>query len=75
MFKLKKRCIRCLHVLRDDGTCQNPDCVRYTESKDKDKADKNKAKKGGDDYNAQISDNHSRPADADAYGKRNDDHA
>ena len=29
----------------------------------------------GDDYNAQISDNHSRPADADAYGKRKDNHA
>lgn len=29
MFKLKKRCIRCYHVLREDGTCQNPDCVRY----------------------------------------------
>lgn len=30
MFKLKKRCIRCYHVLRENGTCQNPDCVRYT---------------------------------------------
>ena len=47
MFKLKKRCIRCLHILRDDGTCQNPDCVRYTEPKDKNKADKDKAKKDG----------------------------
>ena len=45
MFKLKKRCIRCLHILRDDGTCQNPNCVRYTEPKDK--ADKDKAKKDG----------------------------
>lgn len=34
MFKLKKRCIRCYHVLREDGTCQNPDCVRYTPEKD-----------------------------------------
>lgn len=33
MFKLKKRCIRCYHVLREDGTCQNPDCVRYTPEK------------------------------------------
>lgn len=47
MFKLKKRCIRCLKVLRDDDTCQNPDCVRYTEPKDKNKADKDKAKKDG----------------------------
>ena len=56
MFKLKKRCIRCLHILRDDGTCQNPDCVRYTESKDteadmdkaeKDKVEKDKAEKDG----------------------------
>ena len=29
-FKLVKRCFRCLHVLREDGTCQNPKCVRYT---------------------------------------------
>ena len=29
MFKLKKRCLRCLHVLRDDGTCPNVKCVRY----------------------------------------------
>ena len=51
MFKLKKRCIRCLHILRGDGTCQNPDCVRYTEPKDteadKDKAEKDKAEKDG----------------------------
>ncbi len=33
MYKLKKRCIRCYHVLREDGTCQNPDCVRYTPEK------------------------------------------
>ena len=26
---IKKRCIRCLKVLRDDGTCQNPSCVKY----------------------------------------------
>lgn len=30
-FKLKKRCIRCLKVLRDDGTCQNPKCCFYVE--------------------------------------------
>ena len=48
MFKLKKRCIRCLHILREDGTCQNPDCVRYTEPKDTEaEAKKGKAKKDG----------------------------
>lgn len=26
---IKKRCIRCRQYLRPDGTCQNPDCVRY----------------------------------------------
>lgn len=29
MYVIKKRCGRCLRVLRDDGTCQNPKCVRY----------------------------------------------
>lgn len=28
---IKKRCIRCMKVLREDGTCQNPKCSRYTE--------------------------------------------
>lgn len=29
-FKVTKRCIRCLKPLREnDGTCQNPKCVRY----------------------------------------------
>ena len=26
---IKKRCIRCRQYLRPDGTCQNPNCVRY----------------------------------------------
>lgn len=30
IFKWRRRCFRCLHYLRDDGTCQNPKCVRYT---------------------------------------------
>lgn len=32
-FKLKKRCKFCAHVLRDDGTCQNPNCANYTDEK------------------------------------------
>lgn len=26
---IKKRCIRCRQYLRANGTCQNPNCVRY----------------------------------------------
>lgn len=26
---ITKRCIRCRQPLREDGTCQNPNCVRY----------------------------------------------
>ncbi len=26
---ITKRCIRCRQPLRPDGTCQNPQCVRY----------------------------------------------
>jgi len=37
-FKLKKRCVRCLKVLRDDGTCQNPSCCLYQEKAPKDSA-------------------------------------
>jgi len=29
MAIVKKRCIRCRKELREDGTCQNPACVRY----------------------------------------------
>ena len=28
-YKIKKRCIRCLKVLREDGTCPNEDCPKY----------------------------------------------
>lgn len=36
MAIIKKRCIRCRKELREDGTCQNPECVRYKpESKEK----------------------------------------
>ena len=36
-FKVIKRCIRCRKPLREDGTCQNKQCVRYTEPKEKEK--------------------------------------
>lgn len=26
---IKKRCLRCLQVLREDGTCQNEECVKF----------------------------------------------
>ena len=29
-IKIKKRCIYCRQVLREDGTCQNEKCPRYT---------------------------------------------
>lgn len=29
MAIVNKRCIRCRKPLREDGTCQNPACVRY----------------------------------------------
>lgn len=32
-LNIKKRCIRCRQYLRDDGTCQNKKCVRYSEQK------------------------------------------
>lgn len=28
MFKVKKRCIRCLSILNEDGTCPNKNCVK-----------------------------------------------
>ncbi len=33
-FKVIKRCIRCRKPLSEDGTCQNKQCVRYTEPKE-----------------------------------------
>lgn len=36
----KKYCIFCAHVLRADGTCQNPECPRYTPPKETPKEDK-----------------------------------
>ena len=38
-----KRCIRCRKPLRTDGTCQNPNCVRYVPEPEQ----KKKQEKGG----------------------------
>lgn len=40
MAIVKKRCIRCRKELREDGTCQNPNCVRYVPQTDKSKGGK-----------------------------------
>ena len=39
---IKKRCIRCRKYLREDGTCQNPNCVRYTPEKTEENSEENK---------------------------------
>lgn len=39
-LKWKKRCFRCLQYLRDDGTCQNPKCVRYVDESSAEKETK-----------------------------------
>lgn len=39
---IKYRCFRCMKVLRADGTCQNPKCIRYVpdeETEEKTKAE------------------------------------
>ena len=28
-LKIKRRCIRCLTVLRENGTCPNEECPKY----------------------------------------------
>lgn len=33
MAIVKKRCIRCRKPVREDGTCQNRNCVRYVPEK------------------------------------------
>lgn len=42
-FKITRRCIRCRKPLREDNTCQNPECVRYTPPRDDD-TDKTESK-------------------------------
>lgn len=38
-LQIKKRCIRCRQYLREDGTCGNEKCSRYTPPKSENKAD------------------------------------
>ena len=39
-LKIKRRCIRCLTVLRENGTCPNEDCPKYVpEEETEEKAD------------------------------------
>lgn len=47
-FKLKKRCKFCAHPLRDDGTCQNPKCVNYTEETQSESNEQGTTKAGGE---------------------------
>jgi len=37
---ITKRCIRCRQPLRPDGTCQNPQCVRYVPEENAQEPDK-----------------------------------
>lgn len=41
---IKKRCPRCLQVLRDNGTCQNPNCVKFVSSVTAEKDEQMKGK-------------------------------
>lgn len=51
-LKWKKRCFRCLQYLRDDGTCQNPKCVRYADESSTEKEKETKADEEADSANA-----------------------
>ncbi len=41
-----KKCIRCRKPLRDDGTCQNPECVRYTPEPEPEEEENNENESG-----------------------------
>lgn len=45
---VKKRCIRCLKVVRADGTCQNPKCVLYVPEEPAENDGKASGNKGSD---------------------------
>ncbi len=46
MAIVKKRCIRCRKELREDGTCQNPNCVRYVPPVEQEPTDEKKDEDG-----------------------------
>lgn len=46
-FKVTKRCIRCLKPLRENGTCQNPKCVRYKPDPEPKKQEEEKKEETG----------------------------
>ena len=41
-LKIKRRCIRCLTVLRADGTCPNEECPKYVEEKEQESKEESK---------------------------------
>ena len=44
-LKIKRRCIRCLTVLRENGTCPNEDCPKYVPEVESDvESNKNEVK-------------------------------
>ena len=46
MAVVTPRCIRCRKPLRENGTCQNPKCVRYTPEPEPE-PEKNEKDEGG----------------------------
>ena len=46
---IKKRCIRCLKVVREDGTCQNPKCVKYVPEPESEPEEEPKSESGTND--------------------------
>lgn len=39
-LKIKKRCIRCMQVLHEDGTCQNEKCPKHNPKKQPERKEK-----------------------------------
>ena len=46
-LKIKMRCMRCMKVLRDDGTCSNEKCSRYVPSVEQSSKTKKSKEKTG----------------------------
>lgn len=51
-LKWKRRCFRCLQYLRNDGTCQNPKCVRYVDESGAEEKTEKKADEAAASANA-----------------------